>query len=140
MRQYRGLTKEGKWVYGWYQRTDPSTPDKIKHYIIDCFGITSTALVLAHTISDLPGYYEVIPESVGQFTGRKDKHKAELYQDDIVRKHHKNYRIVWNDKGFWELQRPSDWWLALYKVDSEKLERIGNIHQNSALLEQGNGS
>ncbi len=84
MRPYRGLTKKGEWVYGWYQLTDPSTPDKIKHYIIDCCGVTSTALVLAHDISDLPGYHEVIPETVGQSTGRKDKNDKEIYTNDQI--------------------------------------------------------
>lgn len=60
------------------------------------------------------------------------------YRDHIVRKHHKNYRVVWNDKGFWELQRPNDYWLALHKIDSEKLELLGNIHQNGQLLERDN--
>lgn len=73
-----------------------------------------------------------------QYTGRKDKNKTELYQDDIVRKHHKNYRIIWNDKGFWELQRAGDYWLALHKIDSETLERVGNIHESPKLLEQDN--
>lgn len=82
MRPYRGLTKEDKWVYGWYQCTDPSTPDKVKHYIIDCCGVTSTALVLAHTLSDLPGYHEVIPETVGQSIIVEGK---EFYEGDVTK-------------------------------------------------------
>ena len=70
---------------------------------------------------------------VMQSTGRKDKNRIEIYEDSIVRKHHKNYRIAWN--GFWELQRHNDWHLALHKIESKKLEVIGNVHQNPRLLE-----
>lgn len=128
MRPYRGLTKEGnKWVYGWYLHRHESDWDGHDKYIHQI-----------HT-KEWNEFIEVIPETVGQSTGRKDKNKTDLYQDDIVRKHHKNYRVDWNVKGFWELQRSGDWWLALHKIDSEKLERIGNIHQNPKLLEQDNG-
>lgn len=79
MRQCRGKAKgsrwveSGKWVVGWYLFSDG------KHYIVDCCGVTSTAMALNNSIGELPGYNEVIPESVGQDTGRTGKNDIPIF-------------------------------------------------------------
>ncbi len=42
------------------------------HYIIDCSGVTSTAIALANDIGAFPGYHEVHPESVQQIGFAED--------------------------------------------------------------------
>ncbi len=83
MRQYRGLTKkDGKRVYGWYVKVED------KHYII-----SDGAELLRRTISNystvfgdvIVGFVEVIPESVSQQIGRKDKTGNEIYEGDILK-------------------------------------------------------
>lgn len=139
MRKLRGLTKDGEWVYGWYLFSDD------KHYIVDCCGVTSTALVLAHSISNLPGYHEVIPKTVGQCTGLKDKNGKgkEIYQDDIMGLYSgTKYFAYWdNDWGQWwgrpikeskgSFARPLN-----ELLDNFYREIIGNVHQNPELLEK----
>jgi hypothetical protein len=77
MRKYRGLTKDGKWVYGWYCAIEST------HFIIP-----KTASIHAPDWRFCPsiwGHKEVDPETVGQSTGLKDKNSKEDWINDIVK-------------------------------------------------------
>ena len=65
MRQYRGLTKDGKWVYGWYIKTD------FAHYIVPA----------KYTVN-WKVFIEVIPETVGQSIIVEGK---EFYEGDVTK-------------------------------------------------------
>ena len=66
--KFRGLRTDGKgWVYGGYFQHTPDE-DGVRYYIFD-FN---------------EGAVEVIPESVGQFTGLHDKNGKEIYEKDRV--------------------------------------------------------
>jgi uncharacterized phage protein (TIGR01671 family) len=71
-RQFRGKRKDnGEWVYGWYCEVEE------KHFIIP-FDATNH-----NQDTEIMGFDEVIPSSVGQSTGPKDKNGVEIFEGDI---------------------------------------------------------
>ena len=78
---------------------------------------------------------EVIPETVGQYTGLKDKNGKRIFEGDIC-KHRSNYSgntvisvVAYTDGHFLALVCENSGFEL-----SEKLEIIGNIHDNPELL------
>ena len=106
--------------------------------IIYFIGIAKTIFELRKNVF-VPNviWYEVEPESVGQFTGLEDKQGKEIYEGDIFDSPSKNkFYVIWfkdgwfiqnvKDKGIHPIQRLSE--IASYwKV-------IGNVYENQELL------
>lgn len=64
--KFRGKTKDGEWVYGYVDAT------------------TYKDLVVIHSEATT---YEVLPETVGQYTGSEDEDGVEIFEGDIVGVH-----------------------------------------------------
>lgn len=93
-------------------------------------------------------YQEVIPETVGQFTGLNDKNDKKVFEGD----YDVNYDVVaWCDKRQgWAMKAydsPTDDFMLCHCYQCEgnfeindidmSLEIIGNIHNNPELIKQG---
>ena len=85
----------------------------------------------------LGGFMEVIPETVGQFTGLHDKFGKEIYEDDVLEEvegiEQLTYFVEWVGDGFALYDSKNDIYLGLY-LTCEKCKVIGNIHDNPELV------
>lgn len=81
--------------------------------------------------------YDVIPESVGQFTGLYDCKKKEIYENDILSIAGIYYQIFFHDGCF---GFKNDWGLFFsFSMSSlTRSEVIGNVHDNPELLKSEN--
>lgn len=117
--KFRGKTQDGKWVYG-----------DLIHSGTDTIAILELDAPCLELVTD------VVPESVGQFTGLLNKNGKEIYFDDIVRNKYGDIgSVIWFSD--WSLR--VDWGGGdIHFIDPEwGLEVIGNIHDNPNLLTDG---
>ena len=90
-------------------------------------------------------HYHIIPETVGQYTGLKDKNGKRIFEGDILQtgtikgevvwsENRAEYCLLWKDYG-----KQCDFFkspnLASFAFGRD-MEVIGNIHDNPELLEE----
>jgi len=145
--KFRGKSvRTGGWIYGYYVKhenrqtcpigEDKLNPAEIKRLIsFDSFADWN----MPKTLQAI----EVIPETVGQYTGLKDKSGKEICEGDIVRlklpydKRFNTTGTIVFDEETVSLRlkiRASTEAYVLYKNVTDNMEIIGNIHENPELL------
>ena len=120
---FRGKPKSEliDWIYGCYFWSELSG----KHYIMG--------------VSKDYGYtnIEVIPETVGQYTGLKDKNGKEIFEGDICKSIYGISRVIWSDGRSAFMMRFCDYPHEIigFEEIQDSIEIIGNIYDTPELLE-----
>lgn len=124
---FRGKEKDsGKWIYGDLRHIS----DGLGGYTLNIVDNTSGRN------NDVTGV-EVIPETVGQYTGSIDKNHTKIFEGDIVRAITRLTEIyveavTFENGAFWY----KNWSWVKFKFKFEKAEVIGNIYDNPELLNE----
>lgn len=121
---FRGKRKDnGKWVEGHYGEYYSGKEN------VSCISISK------ETISGSL-YYDIIPETVGQYTGLTDKNGVKIFEGDIIHGNLGNFVVRWSESicsfvaGEKERIRP-----CVNSGTMKYCEVIGNIFDNPELLE-----
>ena len=127
--RFRGRDSNGEWHYGDLEHSPVGKFCRIHEYWDN--GIYK-------------GQVDVDPETVGQFTGLCDLHGKEVYEGDIVRfrvsdnRYKRNPRYITKtiryDNRLARFEADGIFWINL---SSDRIEVVGNIHDDKNLLEKG---
>ena len=123
--KFRGKNRDGQFVFGDLLNFD-----------------TSTAIF---TKSGNTSIFEVIPATVGQYTGLTDKNGREVYEGDILSRNNAQFPMrgpveYENGSFFFHDEELGFCWYPLHGIAKQgtgtlnDLEVIGNIHDNPELL------
>ena len=123
---FRGMTKSGEWVYG--------------HYC-NCIKDNGEIYPAIQQIKDNNIYLrEVIPETVGQYTGLIDENDKKVFEGDIVTFKNKDEKLVgeveYTNCRYGIRSRYISYSLANIKLKDGEVTVIGNIYEDLELLDE----
>lgn len=128
---FRGKRKDnGKWIEGDLRQDKDLGGSYVSgwNYYTDCMGAERE-----------PFEHEVIPETVGQYTGLKDKNGRKIFEGDIVRWYGTDiYEVVFETRfgcGYFGIKMSHiETWNFCIITPANLMEIIGNIHDDPELL------
>lgn len=132
---FRGKrTDNGEWFYGYYTNARYYLDKKEMHIIFE-----QDVEVYPH--SEFAGGEEVIPETVGQYTGLTDKNGRKIFEGDIVRYGDTIHRVVFEQRNgtayFGIVISDIETWLFGNECPANLMDVVGNIYDNTELLKGG---
>jgi len=122
-----GIKHDNGWVYG-HSVMYGETP-----YIVGDF----VEVDEEYTFNEF--WVKVYSESVGQYIGLKDKNGKEIFEGDIIEAENRLWQIGFRDGCFVGVDFKNVAWDELVNISYGETKVIGNIFENSELLEVANG-
>lgn len=123
-----------EWIYGYLFN------------ILDMAFILSGVCVVSDGSEPTPNMYQVIPSTIGQFTGLIDKNSIKIFEGDILHEPYrktKNVIVTYKDGNFhlvpvgiYSASSSGELSFCKQNIDYFKYKIIGNIHDNPELLEK----
>ena len=119
---FRGKTLDGDWLEGWYQ---PPAMD---------IGVT---LAVFNDTSEHLTDIQVVPETVGQFTGVLDKNGKKIFEGDVVlcECEYDDGCYPYSAAIMTQVKFIGGCFTPLHARNLLSVEVLGNIHDNPELLE-----
>lgn len=116
--KFRGKSRSsGEWFYGYLFKSDSGER--------------------THIIKNHKACLDIDPDTVGEFTGLRDKNGIEIYENDLIKCEKDIYEIIWN-RGMFILKSIHSSVLGDTPLgpmlDIFDLGIIGNIYDNHELL------
>lgn len=140
---FRGkLIDNGEWVEGYLVISD-------ERYFIGIFPECVTSLCYPDDIYTFTSFVEIIPSTLGQYTGLTDKHEEKIFEGDIISIlveedrspwepnwiYYEKAKVYFDTKRYgWHVEFSDYDKLSLEEYDETDIEIIGNIHDNPELL------
>ena len=114
---------EHYWVEGYYTKADNTIKDDI--------------ITVSIIVDENGDWYEIDPETLGQFTGLYDKNGKKIFEDDIVKllTSEENCKVTFKS-GCFGAESSSYGLTVNNSLRGGNLEVIGNIYDNPELVEQ----
>ena len=137
---FRGKTENGIWVKGGFHKHETRQP----HCCEELKPEEIKYLIIIDSLADwnMPKNIqcvEVIPETVGQFTGLIDKNGKKIFEGDIVRYGDTIHEVVFEQRNgtayFGLVYSEAETLPFGHYQDLRQIEVIGNIYDNPELLE-----
>ena len=116
--------KWSKWIYG----------------SVDCTKYTYKECRMVSYDDPIQYWHTVDKETIGQYTGLKDRNGKEIYEGDIIKCSFYPdfiFEIKFTELCWYMRKIPTSEHINLSDVLYEDLEVIGNIYDNPELLEKG---